>query len=153
MCKPEPHGAVIAWIGGLRDDQLYISAVTIGELQRGIERTLRQDTQRALEINNWVDQLEMSKNVLAMDSLCFREWARLTEGKSDQLLEDAMIVATARLHALTVATRNENDFALLAVEPINPFRARFWVRSPPQAAGTAGRNANWIDATCPSLSI
>ena len=92
--KPKPHGAVIAWIGGLRDDQLYISAVTIGELQRGIERTRRQDTQKALEINNWVDQLEMPKNVLAMDSLCFREWARLMEGKSDQLLEDAMIVAT-----------------------------------------------------------
>jgi toxin FitB len=67
--KPKPHGAVIAWIGGLRDDQLYISAVTIGELQRGIERTRRQDTQKALEINNWVDQLEMSNNVLAMDSL------------------------------------------------------------------------------------
>jgi hypothetical protein len=46
------------------------------------------------------------------------------EGKSDHLLEDAMIAATARVHALTVATRNENDFALLAVELINPFRAR-----------------------------
>jgi toxin FitB len=56
--KPKPHGAVIAWIGGLRDDQLYISAVTIGELQRGIERTRRQDAQKTLEINNWVDQLE-----------------------------------------------------------------------------------------------
>ena len=121
--KPKPHGAVIAWIGGLRDDQLYISAVTIGELQRGIERTHRQDTQKALEINTWVDQLEMSNNVLAVDSLCFREWARLMEGKSDHLLEDAMIAATARVHALTVATRNENDFALLAVELINPFRA------------------------------
>jgi predicted nucleic acid-binding protein len=66
----------------------------------------------------------MSNNVLAMDSLCFREWARLMKGKSDHLLEDAMIAATARVHALTVATRNENDFALLAVELINPFRAR-----------------------------
>lgn len=93
-------------------------------MQRGIERTRRQDTQKALEINNWVDQLEMSNNVLVMDSLCFREWARLMEGKSDHLSEDTMIAATARVHALTVATRNENDFALLAVELINPFRAR-----------------------------
>ena len=122
--KPKPHGAVVAWIGGLRDDQLYISAVTIGELQRGIERTDRQDTKKALEITHWVDQLEMSNNVLAMDSLCFREWARLMEGKSDHLLEDAMIAATARVHDLTVATRNENDFALLAAKLINPFRAR-----------------------------
>jgi predicted nucleic acid-binding protein len=58
-----------------------------------------------------------------MDSLCFREWARLMKGKSDQLLEDAVIAATVRVHALTVATRNENDFALLSVELINPFRA------------------------------
>jgi predicted nucleic acid-binding protein len=122
--KPKPHGAVIEWIEGLRDDQLYISAVTMGELQRGIERTRRQNAQKAIEINNWVDQLEMSNNVLPMDSLCFREWARLMEGKSDRLLEDAMIAATARVHALTVATRNENDFALLAVELVNPFRAR-----------------------------
>ena len=122
--KPKPHAAVIAWVGGLRDDQLYISALTIGELQRGIERTRRQNIQKALEINNWVDQLEMSNNVLAMDSLCFREWARLMEGKSDHLLEDVMIAATARVHDLTVATRNENDFALLAVKLINPFRAR-----------------------------
>ena len=122
--KPKPHAAVIAWIAGLRDDQLYISAVTIGELQRGIKRTRRQNIQKALEINNWVDQLEMSNNVLAMDSVCFREWARLMEGMSDHLLEDAMIAATARVHDLTVATRNENDFALLAVKLINPFRAR-----------------------------
>lgn len=123
--KPKPHGAVIAWIEGLRDDQLYVSAVTIGELQRGIERSRRQDERKALEISHWVDQLEMSNNVLAMDSLCFREWARLMEGKSDHLLEDAMIAATARVHALTVATRNEGDFALLAVKLINPFRAEF----------------------------
>lgn len=123
--KPKPHGAVIAWIEGLRNDQLYISAVTVGELQRGIERTRRQDERKALEINLWVDQLEMSNNVLAMDSLCFRECARLVEGKSDHLLEDAMIAATARVHALTVATRNESEFALLAVKLINPFRAGF----------------------------
>jgi len=122
--KPKPHGAVIAWIAGLRDDQLYISAVTIGELQRGIERTRRQNAQKAFELNNWVDQLEMSSNVLPMDSLCFREWARLMEGKSDHLLEDAMIAATARVHALTVATRNENDFTLLDVKLINPFRPK-----------------------------
>lgn len=121
--KPKPHGAVVAWIEGLRDDQLYISAVTVGELQRGIERVRRQDAQKALEISHWVDQLELSDNVLPMDALCFLEWARLMEGKSDYLLEDAMIAAAARVHAPTVATRNQNDFALFAVKLINPFRA------------------------------
>jgi predicted nucleic acid-binding protein len=120
--KPKPHGAVVAWIRGLREDQIYISAVTIGELQRGIEQTRRQDSQKALEIDNWVDQLEVSSNVLAMDSVCFREWAKLMDGESDHLLEDAMIAATARVYALTVATRNEKDFAHFDVGLINPFR-------------------------------
>jgi toxin FitB len=56
-----------------------------------------------------------------MDARCFREWARLMNGKSDTLLEDAMIAATARVHGLTVASRNERDFATLGVTLLNPF--------------------------------
>ena len=59
-----------------------------------------------------------------MDARCFREWARLTEGKSKYLLEEAMIAATARVHMLAVATRNEKDFIKLGVELVNPFRAK-----------------------------
>jgi toxin FitB len=61
--------------------------------------------------------------VLAMDALCFREWARLMRGRPDQVLEDVMIGATARVHELTVATRNERDFASLGVRIFNPFKA------------------------------
>ncbi len=122
--KPKPHGGVLAWIGGLRDDQVYISAVTVGELQRGVEQTRKQDTAKALDIESWVDQLEASYNVLPMDARCFREWARLMEGKPDHLLEDAMIAAIARVHGLKVATRNESDFALLGAEFLNPFKTR-----------------------------
>lgn len=121
--KPKPHGGVVRWVSALRDDQLFISVVTLGELQRGIERTRRQDAAKAREIERWVDQLEESVNVLSMDGRCFREWARLMEGKSGHLLEDAMIAATARVQGLQVATRNEKDFALLDVETFNPFRA------------------------------
>jgi predicted nucleic acid-binding protein len=120
--KPKPQGGVLAWIEGLREDQLYISAVTIGELQRGVERTRSQDRPKALAIESWLDQLESTYNVLPMDAACFREWARLMEGKSDHLLEDAMSAATARVHALKVATRNENDFDLLRVDLVNPFK-------------------------------
>jgi predicted nucleic acid-binding protein len=120
--KPKPHGGVLVWIEGLREDQLYISAVTIGELQRGIERTRSQDKPKALAIESWLDQLETTYNILQMDTVCFREWARLMQGKSDHLLEDAMIAATARVHALQVATRNENDFVVFHVGLVNPFK-------------------------------
>jgi predicted nucleic acid-binding protein len=122
--KPKPHGGVIAWIDGLRDDQVYLSAVTIGELQAGIERTRRQDAAKAREIDAWVDQLEDSYQVLPMDSRCFREWARLMEGRPDHLLEDAMIATTARVHGLKVATRNEHDFDTFRVGIVNPFESR-----------------------------
>ena len=119
--KPKPHGAVIAWLSQLRDEQLFLSAVTLGELQAGIERTRAQDAMKAQEIESWVDRLAESIQVLPMDARCFREWARLMNGKSDTLVEDAMIAATARVHGLTVATRNERDFKALGVVLLNPF--------------------------------
>jgi len=121
--NPKPHGGVAAWIGGLRDDQLFLSAVTMGELQAGVERTRRQDAPKARDIETWMDQLEDSYQVLPMDSRCFREWARLMEGKPGHLLEDAMIAATVRVHALKLATRNEREFDLLGIGIVNPFKS------------------------------
>jgi toxin FitB len=120
--KPKPHGALVAWLQSLRDNQVYISVVTLGELRRGIERTRKQDAKKVREIEVWLDEVEASQNLLSMDTVCFREWARLMEGKSEHLLEDAMIAATARVHHLKVATRNTSDFALLSVDLFNPFK-------------------------------
>lgn len=120
--KPRPHGGVIAWVKGLREEQILLSAVTLGELQAGIERTRAHDPNKAGEIECWVDQLADSREVLPMDTRCFREWARLMAGRADYLLEDVMIAATARVHGLTVATRNERDFKGLNVAIINPFK-------------------------------
>ena len=120
--KPRPHGGVLSWLNNLQEAQIYLSAVTIGELQAGVERTRRQDPRKALAIESWIDQLAFSFQTLPMDALCFREWARLMEGKPGHLLEDVMIAATARIHQLTLATRNERDFARLPVEVINPFQ-------------------------------
>ena len=121
--KPRPHGAVVAWFGGLRDEQIRLSAVTLGELQDGIERTRRQDAAKARAIEAWVDELENSSTVLPMDGRCFRETTRMMVGKQEDLFYDVMIAATARLHRLTVATRNERDFKHLGIDVINPFKS------------------------------
>ena len=122
MRKQKPHGAVVAWLTDLRDEQVFLSAVTMGELQAGIELTRRQDAEKATEIERWVDQLEASYQILPMDTASFREWGRLMHGKSDDLVEDGMIAATARKHDLIVATRNEDDFKQLNVQVFNPFK-------------------------------
>jgi toxin FitB len=74
--RPKPHGAVLAWLRGVADAELNISAVTLGELQAGVE-----------------------------------------------LNEDAMIAAIARIHRLTVVTRNVGDFKSFGVSVFNPFKA------------------------------
>ena len=59
-----------------------------------------------------------------MDSATFREWGRMMHGKSDHLIEDGMIAATARTQGLIVATRNERDFKQLNVAVFNPFHVK-----------------------------
>ena len=120
--KIRPHGAVAAWFSAMEEGRLFVSAVTLGELQAGIERTRRQDPSKASELERWADWLPASYQVLPMDTACFREWARIMDNKPPDLLEDAMIAATARVHRLIVATRNERDFKQLEVRTFNPFK-------------------------------
>lgn len=119
--KPRPHGAVVAWLQAQDDAQLHLSAVTIGEIQAGIELTRQQDAAKAQEIEAWLEQVAASWNVLPMDAPAFRAWARLMHRRSDTLYEDAMIAATAQVHGLTVVTRNVVDFKAFGVGLVNPF--------------------------------
>jgi len=122
--RVRPHGAVLAWLRDADDADLHLSAVTIGELQAGVELTRAQDVAKAAEIEAWVDQVAASYNVLPMDVRTFRCWARLMHGRSDDLIEDAMIGATAIVHNLIVVTRNLRDFAPFGVRTLDPFKAR-----------------------------
>lgn len=119
--RPRPHGAVLAWLQGTADADLHLSAVTIGEIQAGIETARGQDAAKAEEIEAWLDQVVQTFNVLDMDARTFRTWARLMHHLPDQMMEDAMIAATASVHGLTVVTRNIRDFEKLNVPLFNPF--------------------------------
>lgn len=119
--RPRPHGAVVAWLQTVEENDLYLSAVTLGEIQAGIELARDQDPAKADEITRWADLVAGVYNVLPMEAETFRLWARLMHGRSDTLYEDAMIAATAKQHMLTVVTRNVGDFMHFGVEVFNPF--------------------------------
>ena len=120
--KVRPHGGVVSWAQQLRGEQLFVSAVTTGEIQAGAELTRKQDVAKAKEIEAWLNSIEASFAILDMDSACFREASRLMAGKGAVLREDAMIAATARVRGLIVATRDEKDFRHLGAEIVNPFK-------------------------------
>ena len=120
--KPRPHRAVLAWLQAADETWLHLSAVTLGEIQAGIELTREQDAPKAAQIETWLDSLAASLQVLPMDGAIFRAWARLMHRRSDTLYEDAMIAATAQVHRLTVVTRNVADFKALGAAVLNPFQ-------------------------------
>jgi toxin FitB len=120
--KNKPHGAVLAWLQTVNAHKLFLSAVTIGEIQAGIENTRKQDAKKAQEIEAWLDQIIDSFGVLPMDGKAFRIWAQMMHGRSDAIYDDAMIAATAKANNLTVATRNTSDFKGLGVLLVNPFK-------------------------------
>lgn len=121
--RPRPHGAVSAWLRAVPDRDLFISAVTIGELQAGVEITRGQDPAKAADIEAWIERIANIFNLLSMDARTFRKWARLMHRNSDDLIEDAMIAATAEVHNSIVVTRNGRDFVRFGVRTLDPFQS------------------------------
>lgn len=120
--KQKPHGGVMVWFAHQEAHTLFISAITIAELQRGVEKTRQQDKLKAARIESWLEQIIASGQLLALDAAVCRQWAKLMHGKSDTLAEDGFIAATALVHRLTVVTRNVRDFKALGVATLNPFQ-------------------------------
>jgi predicted nucleic acid-binding protein len=119
--KVRPHGVVVSWIASVADADLYLCAVTLGEIQAGIELTREQDAAKAAEIEAWANQVAAAYNVLPMDAATFQLWAKLMHRQSNTTYEDAMIAACALVHKLTVVTRNVRDFEHFQVSLFNPF--------------------------------
>ncbi|MDX2221821.1 MAG: type II toxin-antitoxin system VapC family toxin, partial [Rhodospirillaceae bacterium] len=124
LFAPLPNAAVLAWLGAQSDDNLAISAVTVGELQRGAELIRAHKPDRASAIDRWIAQVRARYNALPMDADAFVVWAKLMFGRDARLVLDAMIAAIAVTNGLTVATRNVRNFKALGAKTYNPFDPR-----------------------------
>ncbi len=121
--KSKPHGGVLSWMRSIPNESLYISAITIGEIQTGIEITKEQDPLKAAILESWLNLIAENYKVLPMDSKIFRIWAKLMHRQTNTVVQDAMIAATALEHKLTVVTRNEKDFKRFKLSILNPFKS------------------------------
>ena len=121
--RPKPHGAVLQWYKNIAEDDLFISAVTIGEIQSGIERTRTQDKKKAETLEQWLQSISNIHNVLPVTGSTFRLWAKLMHSQTNTVREDAMIAATAIEKDLIVVTRNTKDFKRFKLQLLNPFEA------------------------------
>lgn len=127
LVKPEPQGTVLRWMRERQARQLYTSAITLAELQRGVQRLPASRRRDALA--QWLEQLDVSfeDRILAFDRETAGYWAALCTQAERQgqtmAAYDSMIAATAMTHGLVLVTRNTKDFAAAPLVLINPWQA------------------------------
>jgi predicted nucleic acid-binding protein len=121
--RSRPHGAVLAWTRRAPQSLLFLSVVSIGEIQIGVEITRTRDPPKAAEIERWLEKVMQTFHVIDLDAASFRIWAKLMRRTTDDHMLDAMIGAIAIAREMTVVTRNVRDFKAFGVTVVNPFAA------------------------------
>ena len=106
----------------MNDEDLSISVLVVGEIRRGIEPIRRRDTRQAEALEHWLAGLlrTYADRILPIDQAVAEEWGRLTVVRSGPTV-DLLMVATARVHGLTLVTRNTRDVEWTGVPCLNPF--------------------------------
>lgn len=119
-CDP----AVAAWWAGVAEDDLWLSALVLGEIRKGVELARRHDPRKAEALESWLADVVagFGDRVLSVDTAVAEEWGRMNAIRPVPVI-DALLAATARINGLTLVTRNEADMAGLDVDVLNPFEA------------------------------
>jgi predicted nucleic acid-binding protein len=122
----QPDPAVVQWVDGVDEDKLFLSAITIGEIKRGIEKLANSTRKSALE--EWLEDdllVRFRDKILPVDTAVMLVWGQLAAdleklGKRMPAI-DSLLAATCLHERLELVTRNESDFAHSGVTVINPW--------------------------------
>jgi toxin FitB len=116
---------VAAWAGDVADADLHLSVLTLGEVRKGIERLRGRDPEQAELFSAWLEQLRahFEDRSLPIHDRVAEEWGRLN-APAERTTVDSLIAATARVHDLTVVTRNIADFHGCDVPLLNPWQPK-----------------------------
>lgn len=119
---PRCHPAVAAWWAGVEDRDLFLSALTLGEIRKGIEGVRPRDPGRAAALEGWLAEVvdAFGPRVLGVDAAVAETWGRISALRSVPVV-DALLAATALVHDLVLVTRNTADVEGLGVQVLNPF--------------------------------
>jgi len=113
---------VAAWFKRVRDDELFLSVLVVGEIRQGIERLRPRNTRRAQAIERWLEELlrSFSDRVLPVDEKVAQNWGRLNARDNFPAI-DSLLAATADVHGMILVTRNTRDIERSGVRCFNPF--------------------------------
>jgi hypothetical protein len=120
--KRHPDPQVMAWWDTVTSAEVFISALTIGEIRLGIERLRRKDSAQAELLEQWLHGLRVSyqDHIISVDAGIAEEWGHLNVPDPVPLI-DGLLAATARMRGLILVTRNVADLARSDVRVLNPF--------------------------------
>lgn len=116
---------VAAWYDSIDDADIFLSVLVLGEIRKGVERARPRDPAQARALEKWLTTVAESfaERILSIDQAVADEWGRMGAKRSVSTV-DALLAATAKVHGMTLATRNVSDVADLGADFINPFERR-----------------------------
>jgi toxin FitB len=125
--KPKPDKNVLSWLNGMDAGRIYLSVVTLGEVQQGISNLPRSNRRATLE--EWLNEQltdQFAGRILALDAATFITWGQLIAPLRQQghtmSVMDSLIAATAVHHRMTLVTRNVSDFQHVELSIFNPWQ-------------------------------
>lgn len=120
--RPNADPAVKRWFAPIPSDELFLSTLVLGEVRRGVERLRKRDPAQAQVFDSWLELLRdhYADRLLPVTGAIAEEWGRLNVPDPVPVV-DGLMAATARVHNLTLVTRNTRDLERTGVTLLNPF--------------------------------